>query len=97
MRWLNRLVVSRKHEKAIKAAVAARLLVGDGLMQVQIVKGAGKSETERFYRCLCSKTHHFVFMETSSPSSSCSTIRRGMQDLRGSWGPEVNPSRVAGP
>src|SRR6202050_3403868 len=47
---VDRLVVSRKHEKAIKAAIAATLLVGDGLMQVQVVKGAGKAETEAFYR-----------------------------------------------
>src|SRR5258707_660965 len=36
---VDRLVVGSKHEKAIKAAIAATLLVGDGLMQVQIVKG----------------------------------------------------------
>ena len=40
---VDRLVVSRKHEKAIKAAIAATLLVGDGLMQVHVVKGAGRS------------------------------------------------------
>ena len=37
---VDRLVVGRKHEKAIKAAIAATLLVGDGLLQVQVVKGA---------------------------------------------------------
>src|SRR5882724_7986041 len=37
---VDRLVVSRKHEKAIKAGIAATLLVGDGLLQAQIVKGA---------------------------------------------------------
>src|SRR5207247_1004714 len=41
---VDRLIVARKHEKAIKAAIAATLLVGDGLMQVQVLKGASKSE-----------------------------------------------------
>src|SRR5262245_25494002 len=35
---VDRAVVNRKHEKAIRAAIASTLLVGDGLMQVQIVK-----------------------------------------------------------
>src|SRR5712671_741545 len=50
---VDRLVVSRKHEKAIKAGITATLLVGDGLLQVHIVKGAGKAESERFYKGLC--------------------------------------------
>src|SRR5262249_11577517 len=58
---VDRFVVGRKHEKAIKAGVAAALLVGDGLMQVHVVKGAGKAEKERFYRGLGSPTHHFVY------------------------------------
>ena len=49
---VDRFVVGRKHEKAIKAGIAATLLVGDGLLQVHIVKGATKAEAERFYRCL---------------------------------------------
>src|SRR5262249_28924131 len=47
---VDRFVVSRKHEKAIKAGVAAALLVGDGLLQTHIVKGASKAEGERFHR-----------------------------------------------
>src|SRR5690349_15792882 len=39
---VDRFVVSRRHEKAIKAGIAATLLVGDGLMQVQVTRGAGK-------------------------------------------------------
>src|SRR5437879_5660298 len=77
---VDRLVVSRKQEKAIKAGIAATLLVGDGLMQIQIVKGASKSETESFYRGLCSKTHHFVYGEIqpeyfmfNNPESACRT------------------------
>jgi excinuclease ABC subunit A len=77
---VDRLVVRHKHEKAIKAAIAATLLVGDGLLQVQIVKGASKTEAERFYRGLCSKTHHFVYGEIqpeyfmfNNPESACRT------------------------
>ena len=57
---VDRFVVGRKHEKAIKAGIAATLLVGDGLLQVYIVKGAGKADAEKFYRGLCTKTHHLV-------------------------------------
>ena len=77
---VDRLVVSRKHEKAIKAGIAATLLVGDGLLQVAIVKGAKKLEEERFYRGLCSKTHHFVYGQIqpdyfmfNNPESACRT------------------------
>jgi excinuclease ABC subunit A len=77
---VDRFVVGRKHEKAIKAGIAATLLVGDGLLQVQIVKGASKIETERFYRGLCSRTHHFVYGEIqpeyfmfNNPESACRT------------------------
>jgi excinuclease ABC subunit A len=80
---VDRFVVGRKHEKAIKAGIAATLLVGDGLLQVHIVKGAGKAsnaEVERFYRGLCSKTHHFVYGDIqpeyfmfNNPESACRT------------------------
>ena len=77
---VDRLVVGRKHEKAIKAAIASTLLVGDGLLQVEIVKDAGKAETERFYRGLCSKTHHLLYGDIqpeyfmfNNPESACRT------------------------
>jgi excinuclease ABC subunit A len=77
---VDRFVVSRKHEKAIKAGIAATLLVGDGLLQVHIVKGAAKADAERFYRGLCSKTHHFVYGDIqpeyfvfNNPESACRT------------------------
>src|SRR5271163_3556575 len=41
---VDRLVINQKHEKAIKAAIAATLLVGDGLLQVEVVKGANAAE-----------------------------------------------------
>ena len=77
---VDRFVVGRKHEKAIKAAIAATLLVGDGLLQVQVVKGASKAEAERFYQGLCSATHHFVYGDIqpeyfmfNNPESACRT------------------------
>ena len=47
---VDRFVVNRKHEKAIKAGVAAALLVGDGLMQVHVLAGASKADADKFYR-----------------------------------------------
>jgi excinuclease ABC subunit A len=77
---VDRLVISRKHEKAIKAGVGSTLLVGDGLMQVHVVTGASKSEAARFYQGLCSATHHFVygdiapeFFVFNNPESACRT------------------------
>src|SRR5437763_3851296 len=40
---VDRVIVGPKHEKALKAAIAATLLVGDGLMQIQVVKGGSKA------------------------------------------------------
>jgi excinuclease ABC subunit A len=77
---VDRLVVSRKHEKAIKAAIASTLLVGDGLMQVHVIKGVSKTEAARFFQGLCSATHHFVygdiapeFFVFNNPESACRT------------------------
>ncbi len=77
---VDRFVVSRKHEKAIKAGIASTLLVGDGLMQVHVAKGASKADAERFYKGLCSATHHFVYGEIgpvffvfNDPESACRT------------------------
>ena len=77
---VDRFVVGRKHEKAIRAGIASTLLVGDGLLQAQIVKGASKAEAERFYTGLCSPTHHFVygdigpeFFMFNNPESACRT------------------------
>jgi excinuclease ABC subunit A len=77
---VDRFVIGRKHEKAIKAGIAATLLVGDGLLQAHVVKGAGKAEADRFYKGLCSPTHHFVygdigpeFFMFNNPESACRT------------------------
>ena len=77
---VDRFVVSRKHEKAIKAGIASTLLVGDGLLQVHVVKGASKAEAQRFYDGICSPTHHLVYGEIgpawfvfNNPESACRT------------------------
>ena len=77
---VDRFVVKRAHEKAIRAGIAGTLLVGDGLLQVQVRKGASKVEVERFYKGLCSATHHFVygdigpeFFMFNNPESACRT------------------------
>ena len=84
---VDRLVVSRKQEKAIKAAIASTLLVGDGLIKLHVVekqsskRGDSKSvEVEKFYRSLCSPTQHFVYGDIApeyfmfnNPESACRT------------------------
>jgi excinuclease ABC subunit A len=77
---VDRFKVGRKHEKAIKAGIANTLLVGDGLMQVHLVKGVSKAEEERFYKGLCSKTHRFIYGDIqpeyfmfNNPESACRT------------------------
>jgi excinuclease ABC subunit A len=77
---VDRFVVSRRHEKAIKAGIGSTLLVGDGLMQLHVVKGAAKAEAARFYQSACSATHHFVYGDIgpayfvfNDPESACRT------------------------
>jgi excinuclease ABC subunit A len=77
---VDRLVVDRKHEKAIKAGIASTLLVGDGLLQVELMKGPSQAEAARFYAGLCSATHHFVYGDIApeyfvfnNPESACRT------------------------
>jgi excinuclease ABC subunit A len=77
---VDRVIVGAKHEKAIKAAIAATLLVGDGLLQIQVLKGASKADFERFYKSLCSATHRFVyggiepeFFMFNNPEAACRT------------------------
>jgi len=77
---VDRVVVGRKHEKAIKAGVAAALLVGEGLLQVHVAKGASRADADRFYRSIASDTHHFVYGDIgpeyfvfNNPESACRT------------------------
>ena len=64
----------------IKAAIAGTLLVGDGLLGVEVIEGPSRVETERFYRSLVSPTHHLVygdiqpeFFMFNNPESACRT------------------------
>jgi len=77
---VDRFIVGRKHEKAIKAGIAATLLVGDGLMQVHVGKGASKADAQRFYKESSSATHHLTygdigpeFFMFNNPESACRT------------------------
>jgi excinuclease ABC subunit A len=82
---VDRVIVGRRHEKAVhekamKAAIAATLLVGDGLMQVEVVNGASKAEAEKFYMGLCSPGRRFVYggiepeyFMFNNPESACRT------------------------
>jgi excinuclease ABC subunit A len=77
---VDRLMVGRNREKAIRAAITAALLVGDGLLQVHVVKGGSKAECDRFYSAACSKTHHFIYGDIqpdyfmfNNPESACRT------------------------
>src|SRR5262249_20976808 len=49
-------------------------------LQAHVVKGAGKAEAERFYKGLCSPTHHFVYGDVgpecfvfNKPEGACLT------------------------
>ncbi len=77
---VDRFVVSRAHEKAIKAGIRSALLVGDGLMQVQVTGGAPEERTRKFFARLCSPTHHLVYGDIgpdyfvfNNPESACRT------------------------
>ncbi len=77
---VDRFIVGRKHEKAIRAGIAATLLVGDGLLQVHVLKGASKTDVQRFYKDSSSATHHFIYGDIgpdyfmfNNPESACRT------------------------
>jgi excinuclease ABC subunit A len=77
---VERLVVGKKHEKAIKAGVAATLLVGDGLLRVEVGKGATKAQAAAFYDAHTSASHHFIYGQIgpeyfmfNNPESACRT------------------------
>jgi len=77
---VDRFLVSRQHEKAIKAGIGNALLVGDGLLRVEVVGGVSRAEAERFYRRACSTTHHFIYGDVgpeyfmfNNPQSACRT------------------------
>ena len=77
---VDRIVVNRAHERGIKAAITATLLVGDGLAQIHLAKGVTKADAERFYKAHTSATHRFVYGDIgpayfmfNNPESACRT------------------------
>ena len=77
---VDRFIVGRKHEKAIKAGIAATLLIGDGLLQMHVAKGASKAAADRFYKDACSASHRLVYgdigpayFQFNNPESACRT------------------------
>jgi excinuclease ABC subunit A len=77
---VDRFVIGRTTDKAIKAGIAAAILVGDGLVQTAVIAGASKAESKRFYDTLCSPTHHLVYADIgpdffmfNNPESACRT------------------------
>jgi len=77
---VDRFIVKRAHDKQIKAGILNTLLVGDGLMQLTVLKGATKSECERAFRGVTSATHTFVYGDVqpdffmfNNPESACRT------------------------
>ena len=74
---VDRFIVSRRHEKAIKAGIASTLLVGDGLLRVQVVKPAAKSKPvsqndglSKGYLYGDIQPEYFMF---NNPESACRT------------------------
>jgi excinuclease ABC subunit A len=77
---VDRFIVNRKHEKAIRAGIAATLIVGDALMQIQVLGGGNKKQIDQFYAGHCSKTHHLIYGDVqpeffvfNNPESACRT------------------------
>ena len=77
---VDRLVVRRRNEKALKAAIGAALLVGDGLVQIHIIKGRTKAEIAKFHATHSSATQHFIYGDISpeyfqfnNPEAACRT------------------------
>jgi excinuclease ABC subunit A len=77
---VDRFVIGRTTDKAIRAGIAAAILVGDGLLRTEVVGGANKSEAKRFYAATASATHHFVYVDIgpeffmfNNPESACRT------------------------
>jgi excinuclease ABC subunit A len=77
---VDRIVIGASHEKTVKTAVLAALLIGDNVMQIHVGKGLSKAETQRFYDGTCSRTHHLVYGDVgpayfmfNDPESACRT------------------------
>ena len=73
---VDRFVVGRKHEKAIKAGIAARCSSATGCCRSTSSKGASKAEARAVLRRARAARRTTSSTATSGPSTSCSTIPR---------------------
>ena len=94
---VDRLTVGRKHEKAIKAGIAATLLVGDGLMQVHVVKGASKAEADRFYKTPVQRDASLRLRGHRSRVLRLQQPRERLPDVRWAWRRQAHTSRTPDP
>jgi hypothetical protein len=78
---VDRFVVSRRHEKAIRAGIAATLLVGDGLLGIQVLKGVNRAEIARFHQGLTSATVARRVDRGGPPSGKALRRSEGVIDL----------------
>ena len=89
---VDRFVVSRRHEKAIRAGIASTLLVGDSLMQVHVAGGADRKSADRFYRALCSPTWHFVYGDIGPGVLRVQQARERVPHVRRAWRRQADTS-----
>ncbi len=77
---VDRVTITRRNEKAIKAAIAAAMLVGDNLVQIHLPKAKSARDENRLLGSMCSATEHFVyvgilpeFFQFNNPEAACRT------------------------
>ncbi len=77
---VDRVVIQRKNEKAVKAAIASALLIGDGLLQLHVMGGVPKVALAKFLTTACSASQHFIYgdilpeyFQFNNPESACRT------------------------
>ena len=90
---VDRFVVGRKHEKAIKAGIAATLLVGDGLLQVQIVKGREQGGSRALLPRAVQQDAPLRLWRHSARVLHVQQSRERLPDLRRPRGPQAHASR----
>ena len=73
---VDRFIVGRKHEKAIKAGIARRAAVGDGLLSHSRREGRAESRRRAVRKGLGERDAPLRVRRTSHRNTSCSTIRR---------------------
>ena len=88
-----------------QAGIASTLLVGDGLMQVDVGKGAGKAETARFYEgcpagritsSTATSARSTLFNNPESACRKCGRARRRQADAPGAAHPRSQAKHPGG-